>query len=98
MAKRKFIEAAFLRPNHHQLQLRVEAHIFITVLACHLLCRVHEKPRDSGDVRDGKTVRRQLSTLSLATTRLPLADGRVLHIFKPNHSSVRWLGQRSDLR
>jgi hypothetical protein len=71
-----------LRPNHHQLQERVEAHIFITVLAYHLLCRVREKLRDSGDVRDWKTLRRLLSTHSLATTRLPLADGRVLHIRK----------------
>lgn len=71
-----------LRPNHHQLQERVDANIFITVLAYHLLCRVREKLRDSGDMRDWKTVRRLLATHSLATTRLPLEDGRVLHIRK----------------
>lgn len=71
-----------LRPNFHQLEERVEAHIFISVLAYHLLTWVREKLRDSGDPRDWKTLRRLLSTHSLATTRLPLEDGRVLHLRK----------------
>ena len=37
---------------------------------------------DTGDPRDWKMLRRLLSTYSLATTRLPLEDGRVLHIRK----------------
>lgn len=72
-----------LRPNFHQLEERVEAHVFISVLAYHLLCWIRERLRDSGDMRDWKTVRRLLSTHSLVTTRLPLEDGRVLHIRKP---------------
>ena len=71
-----------LRPNYHQLEERVEAHIFISVLAYHLLCWVRRKLRDSGEVRDWKTLRHLLSTHSLATTRLPLEDGRVLHLRK----------------
>ena len=71
-----------LRPNFHQLQHRVEAHVFISVLAYHLWCWVREKLRDGGDLRDWKTLRQLLSTHSLATTRLPLEDGRVLHIRK----------------
>lgn len=71
-----------LRPNFHQLEARVEAHVFISVLAYHLLAWVREKLRDCGEVRDWKTLRRLLSTHSLATTRLPLEDGRVLHIRK----------------
>lgn len=71
-----------LRPNFHQLEERVDAHIFISVLAYHLLCWARGKLRDSGDPRDWKTVRRLLRTHSLATTRLPLEDGRVLHIRK----------------
>jgi len=71
-----------LRPNFHQLEARVEAHVFISVLAYHLLTWVREKLSESGEVRDWKTLRRLLSTHSLATTRLPLEDGRVLHIRK----------------
>ena len=73
-----------LRPNFHQLEHRVEGHIFISVLAYHLLTWVRESLRDSGDLRDWKTLRRLLSTHSLATTSLPLEDGRVLHIRKPS--------------
>src|SRR5690606_30485411 len=71
------------RPNYHQIEKRVEAHVFISVLAYHLLCWVREKLRERGDMRDWKTVRRLLSTHSLATTRMPLEDGRLLHIRKP---------------
>ncbi len=72
-----------LRPNYHQIEKRVEAHVFISVLAYHLLCWVRERLRERGDMRDWKTVRRLLSTHSLVTTRMPLEDGRVLHIRKP---------------
>lgn len=72
-----------LRPNFHQLEHRVEAHIFISVLAYHLLCWVRQRLRECGEERDWKTLRRLLSTHSLATTVLPLEDGRVLRIRKP---------------
>lgn len=73
-----------LRPNFHQLAHRVEAHIFISVLAYHLLSWVRETLRSSGDTRDWKTLRRLLSTHCLVTTALPLKDGRVLRIRKPS--------------
>lgn len=72
-----------IRPNYHQLEGRVDGHIFISVLAYHLLTWVREKLRDQGDLRDWKTLRRLLSTHMLATTSLTLEDGRVLHLRKP---------------
>ena len=71
-----------LRPNFHQLGQRVEAHIFISVLAYHLLTWIRESLRAHGDHRDWKTVRRLLSTHSIVTTVLPLKDGRVMRIRK----------------
>ena len=73
-----------LRPNFHQLEGRVEGHIFISVLAYHLLCWVGHRLTQSGDVRDWQTVRRLLRTHSLVTTRLPLEDGRVIEVRKPS--------------
>jgi len=73
-----------LRPNFHQLEHRVEAHIFISVLAYHLLTWVRETLRHSGDPRDWKTLRRLLSTHCLVTTVLPLNTGTVLRIRKPS--------------
>jgi len=73
-----------LRPNFHQLEHRVEAHIFISVLAYHLLTWVRETLRLSADTRDWKTLRRLLSTHSLVTTVLPLQTGQVLRVRKPS--------------
>jgi len=71
-----------LRPNFHQLEGRVGGHIFISVLAYHLLCWVRRKLEPLGDMRDWITVRGLLSTHSLTTTSLPLADGRLIQIRK----------------
>ncbi len=73
-----------LRPNFHQLEERVEGHIFISVLAYHLLCWVGHRLTQSGDLRDWQTLRRLLRTHSVVTTRLPLADGRVIEVRKPS--------------
>ncbi len=73
-----------LRPNFHQLPHRVEAHVFISVLAYHLLTWIRETLRPAGESRDWKTLRRLLSTHCLVTTALPLKDGRVLRIRKPS--------------
>ena len=73
-----------LRPNFHQLEARVDGHIFISVLAYHLLSWVNYQLGLAGDHREWSTVRRLLSTHSLVTTRLKLEDGRLLSIRKPS--------------
>jgi transposase len=73
-----------LRPNFHQLEERVEGHIFISVLAYHLLCWIGHRLMQSGDVRDWQTLRRLMRTHSVTTTRLPLEDGRVIEVRKPS--------------
>jgi len=74
-----------LRPNHHQLEERVEGHIFISVLAYHLLNWIRQKLEASGDRREWSTIRRILRTHSLVSTRLPLEDGRIVIIRKPSN-------------
>ena len=71
-----------LRPNYHQLEDRVDGHVFISVLAYHLLCWVLQRFESSGDTRDWTTIRRILSTHSITTTSLALIDGRIIHIRK----------------
>jgi transposase len=71
-----------LRPNYHQLEGRVDGHIFISVLAYHLLSWVRQKFESQGDMREWKTIRRLLSTHSLVTTSLPLTDGSIVNIRK----------------
>jgi transposase len=57
-----------LRPNYHQLEERVDAHLFISVLAYHLLTWIHHQLELCGDTREWKTIRRLLSTHSLVST------------------------------
>jgi len=73
-----------LRPNFHQLEDRVDGHIFISVLAYHLLRWVGKRLEEHNDTREWQTIRRLLGTHSLVTTRLPLADGRTINIRKPS--------------
>ncbi len=72
-----------LRPNRHHLEDRVDGHIFISVLAYHLLSWVRHHFELNGDMREWKTIRRLLGTHSLATTRLSLTGGRVVNVRKP---------------
>ena len=72
-----------LRPNFHHLEGRVDGHVFISVLAYHLLCWISCKLEQSGDRREWKTIRRLLRTHSLASTRFPLKDGRIVSVRKP---------------
>ena len=62
----------------------LDAHVFISVLAYHLLMWVRHHLQDGGDKRDWRTIRRLLSAHSLVSTILPLKDGRVLQIRKPS--------------
>jgi len=73
-----------LRPNFHQLEHRVDGHIFISVLAYHLLRWIGYRLETAGDLREWRTLRRLLGTHIVATTRLPLEDGREISIRKPS--------------
>lgn len=73
-----------LRPNFHQLEHRVDGHIFISVLAYHLLRWIGCRLEMAGDVREWYTLRRLLGTHVVTTTRLPLEDGREVSVRKPS--------------
>ena len=51
-----------LRPNFHQNEDRADAHMFISVLAYHILNIVEYKLRKAGDHRSWDTIRKVLST------------------------------------
>ena len=60
-----------LRPIFHQREDRCEGHIFITVLAYHLLHWVEYMLQSSGDRRSWPTIRRLLQTHSYTTIVYP---------------------------
>lgn len=72
-----------LRPNRHQTEDRADAHVFITVLAYHLLCFIQETLYRAGERRDWLTLREILRTHQYATVLMPTRTGTTYLIRKP---------------
>ena len=70
------------RPIFHHLKDRAQTHIFLCVLAYHLLAAIEHRFLQAGIHTSWWTIRQQLSTHQVATIVLPTADGRVLQIRK----------------
>ena len=68
------------RPIYHQITRRVETHIFLCVMAYHLLIAIEQTLKAKGDHRSWVRVRDQLSTHQVATVVLPTRSGSELHI------------------
>jgi len=81
------------RPIFHQLQRRVETHIFLCVLAYHLLIAIEKTFLDQEIHTSWATLRQQLSTHQIVTAVLPTTDGHLLKIRKattpePQHRQI----------
>lgn len=72
-----------LRPNFHQIEDRVDGHIFISILAYHLLHAIEYTLRQKGDHSRWATIKRLVSTHRYTTTQLPTVQGPVINIRKP---------------
>jgi transposase len=70
------------RPIFHQLEHRVETHIFLCVLAYHLLVAIETTLLDGGCHTSWGTVRQTLATHQVATIVLPTDGGTILEIRK----------------
>src|SRR5258708_8669789 len=68
------------RPIFHHLERRVETHIFLCVLAYHLLVCIERAFLEQGIHTSWETLRSQLSTHQVVTVRLPTTDGQALTI------------------
>ena len=84
------VEAAFRamksplleRPIFHQLEHRVQTHIFLCVLAYHLLVAIEKRFLDKGVHTSWWTLRQELSTHQVVTVVLPIPPRKVLKIRK----------------
>lgn len=70
------------RPIFHQLKHRTQTHIFLCVLAYHLLAVIEQYFLDAGIHTSWGTLRQQLSTHEVVTVVLPTDSGAVLRIRK----------------
>jgi transposase len=73
------------RPIFHQLQQRVETHIFLCILAYHLLVAIEKTLKDAGEHTSWETVREKLKTHQIGTVVLPTDDNMILKIRKGTH-------------
>jgi len=84
------VEAAFRamksplmeRPIFHHLEHRVQTHIFLCVLAYHLLVAIEKRFLDQGAHTSWATLREQLATHHVVTVVLPATNGQTLRIRK----------------
>jgi hypothetical protein len=80
------VEAAFknlksdlaIRPVHHQLERRVEAHIFVAFLGYGLLATLRQRLRVHAPGLTPRAVLEKLATIQLLDVWLPTTDGRWL--------------------
>jgi transposase len=68
------------RPIFHQLVHRVQAHIFVCVLAYHLLVAIEKQFRDRGHETSWETIREALRTHQVVTVVMPTTAGRTLRL------------------
>jgi len=81
-----------LRPVHHQNEMRCDGHLFITVLAYHVLQSIRVRLREKGITNRWWTIRRMLSTHCRVTTSMKREDGKMVYIrktSKPEECHVR---------
>ncbi len=71
-----------LRPVHHQTESRCDGHLFITVLAYHVLNAIRLKLRRNGITHSWSTIRSRLATHYRVTTSVKRSDGKMLYIRK----------------
>ena len=70
------------RPIFHHLEHRVQTHIFLCVLAYHLLVAIEKRFLDQGVHTSWATLREQISTHQVVTVVLPATNGQTLRIRK----------------
>ena len=72
-----------LRPNFHQKEHRVDGHVFITILAYHLLHSIEHTLRENDCTSSWATVKRVVSSHVYTSITLPTTSGSVIHLRKP---------------
>jgi transposase len=71
-----------LRPNYHQIEKRVDGHIFISILAYHLLHSIEFTLRQAADCSRWVTIKRLVSTHHYSTIQLSTTNGTVINVRK----------------
>ncbi|MEK6755789.1 MAG: IS1634 family transposase [Bacteroidota bacterium] len=79
------------RPIFHRLQRRVQTHVFLCVLAYHLLVAIEKTFLDAGIHTSWETLREELSTHQVITVSLQVGNGSTLNVRKGSRPEPRHL-------
>lgn len=71
---------AGLRPNFHRREDRIESHIFVSVLAYHLIATVRKKLKDQGIFDSWSTIRKNLESHAVVTTIAKTKDQKTIYL------------------
>jgi len=77
-----------LRPVYHQKEERSDGHLFITVLAYHVLHTIRCKLKNKGITSSWTTIRRKLATHQRISTTMKREDGKTIHIRKSSRPEL----------
>ena len=69
-----------LRPIHHQLERRIEAHIFVAFQAYCLHVTLAQRMKTHAPGLTPRSVMEQMKTIQMLDVRVPTTDGRCLHM------------------
>ena len=78
-----------LRPFYHHTTERCEGHVWITILAYHLLRWIEHTMKLNGYDATWRSIRRILQTHGYSTIIVPTADGIIRHTRKPGRPDER---------
>ena len=78
-----------LRPVFHQIDRRVEGHLFISVLAYHFVHTLRLRLRAQGIDDSWQTLRQTLATQQRVTATMQRRDGRAVHVRKATRPEPR---------
>jgi len=77
-----------VRPVYHQLEHRVEAHIFVAFLSYCLMITLRQKLRYHASGLTARDVLDKLSTIIMIDVRIPTTDGRMLEMRRHSQPEV----------
>jgi transposase len=81
-----------IRPVRHHREDRCDGHLFITVLAYHLMCYIEQKMKEAGKASTWWNIKRILETHCYVTVIIPSKDGTVRTLRKPGRPDERQRG------
>jgi transposase len=87
-----------LRPVYHQIERRVEGHLFISVLAYYIVHTMRMRLKAQGISDSWETIRNTLAPQIRITSTLKLRDGRTAHVRKASRPEPQQQKLQSALR